>query len=445
MLAGRDMLSYFLRGVSGSFAVKVLGAGLTFLLSVFLARALGPAGYGQYAFLFSLAMSLGLIASLGSNTLNVRMVASYVTTGQWGAIRSLLAEGRIAILLASALLCGVLVASLHLLGSLDAWGGPLVFIAVAMVPLLAISHQRVGALRGLRRVVKSHVPEMLVVPGFALSVGFLLHMVIGAERFTSATALSVQLAAVFTAFVIGTVFLLRSMPEQVGRSPRQPHRLEWFHAAVPLLVVTIMQLVKQRGDVILLGALTTPEIVGKFFVAAQLVVLIAFFNMAVTMTLQPVIASLWVEGRTAKLQRVLHLCTLAGLAVALPIGLIFIFAAEQVIGLAYGSAYSDAAICLVILSVGRLIFAATGPMLQALTMTGHESDAAWMVAISAVVSIALYLLLIPRYGMEGAALAHSISLVLWNFLLGWRLYVRTGLIALAFVPFVVLFRSRGKK
>ena len=49
------------------------------------------------------------------------------------------------------------------------------------------------------------------------------------------------------------------------------------------------------------------------------------------------------------------------------------------------------------------------------------------VSFAAVVNVALNLLLIPAYGMIGAATATATSTLLWNFLLVVVLWYRTGI------------------
>ena len=61
-----------------------------------------------------------------------------------------------------------------------------------------------------------------------------------------------------------------------------------------------------------------------------------------------------------------------------------------------------------------------------LNMTGHERDTALVVGMSAVANIALNLLLIPRLGLEGAAIATALGTLAWNVLLSYFVYKRLG-------------------
>jgi O-antigen/teichoic acid export membrane protein len=68
-------------------------------------------------------------------------------------------------------------------------------------------------------------------------------------------------------------------------------------------------------------------------------------------------------------------------------------------------------------------------------MTGHERDAAFGITVGATANVILNALLIPRWGMEGAAIATGFSLLLWNVILVVRTRQRLGIrpTALGFV------------
>jgi len=76
------------------------------------------------------------------------------------------------------------------------------------------------------------------------------------------------------------------------------------------------------------------------------------------------------------------------------------------------------------LSVGQLINAATGSVGLLLIMTGYERDAAICVGISAVLNVVLNATLIPKWGLTGAAIATTSSMMVWNILLAIWVYRR---------------------
>ena len=117
----------------------------------------------------------------------------------------------------------------------------------------------------------------------------------------------------------------------------------------------------------------------------------------------------------------------AVLAGALPVVALFWIYGKDIVILVFGGEFREACTPLVILSLGQLINAAAGSVGFILNMTGHERDTAVGVTIAAAVNIVLNWLLIPRYQAVGAAWATGVSLMVWNVLLVYAVYRRTGL------------------
>src|SRR5690606_14902262 len=84
-------------------------------------------------------------------------------------------------------------------------------------------------------------------------------------------------------------------------------------------------------------------------------------------------------------------------------------------------------VALLILVFGQLINAGMGCVVVLLNMTGHERDTLNGVAVAAVANLLLNFLLIPRFGINGAAASTAVSLALWNILLARTVAKRLGL------------------
>ena len=70
--------------------------------------------------------------------------------------------------------------------------------------------------------------------------------------------------------------------------------------------------------------------------------------------------------------------------------------------------------CLVWLAVGQVVNALCGPVMYLLNMTGHERQAQRIVWIAAMGNLVMNVWAIPRFGIEGAAVATAFSMGLWN-------------------------------
>ena len=97
---------------------------------------------------------------------------------------------------------------------------------------------------------------------------------------------------------------------------------------------------------------------------------------------------------------------------------------------------------LVILTLGQLANASFGSVGALLNMTGHEKDAMKGMMYSLGVNFVLAFLLIPIYGMVGAATSTAVSLMVWNMIL--RYYVKKRL-NIESIGFIQVIKQRALK
>ena len=99
--------------------------------------------------------------------------------------------------------------------------------------------------------------------------------------------------------------------------------------------------------------------------------------------------------------------------------------------LLFGPQYTSGQTALVLLSLGQLVNIVAGPVAGLLTMTGHERDVVMGVGLGTGANLALSLILIPLWGINGAACAAAASLILWNVFLVRRVRRRLALSPIA--------------
>ena len=80
----------------------------------------------------------------------------------------------------------------------------------------------------------------------------------------------------------------------------------------------------------------------------------------------------------------------------------------------FGAEFEAGAASLVILAVGRLVSSMTGPVGSVLSVTGHQRINLAVYGAAAGLQLMLDLILIPQYGIVGAAVASTVAMVAWN-------------------------------
>ena len=234
------------------------------------------------------------------------------------------------------------------------------------------------------------------------------------------------IVAVFIAVFIASILIRKLLPQQHEcLTPLTMKFKDWKKAAYPLTIVGGLQLMYSYIDIIILGFFHSNEDVGAYRVVVQLGMLVVFGLTAINQMLHPYFSRLYVQQEIKKLQKIVTYSSLVISGIAVIPALIFLLGGGFVLKTVFGNEFSVGAIPLAILTMGQLANAMFGSVGALLNMTGHEKDAMRGMFYSFILNTILSFVLIPEYGMTGAAISTAISLLVWNIIL--RNYVKKRL------------------
>jgi O-antigen/teichoic acid export membrane protein len=433
---GRSFYKQLRRVTATTFVVDVGTVVLSLALSIVLARTLGAAEYGVYAYTVALVGAVGIPARLGLPRLIVREVAAYRTRSAWDRMRGLLRWANVTVLLGSV----ALATAAGTVAWILAGGNPAMVtfgLALPLIPLGALSALRSATLSGLHFVVLGKLPEAVVRPGVFLVLAGVTAVAFTSGSLRASSVITMEVVATAAAFVVGTVLLKTRLPREAYVGPATYATRAWLSSVMPLAMITGMQFINHRVDIIMLGAFGDAAEVGAYGVATRGADCVHFVLVSVNAVMAPTIASLYASGHMERLQRLVTVSARMVLLCSLPLGIAFIVAGRWILATVFGPEFGAGAPVLAILSAAQLVTAAGGSVALLLTMTGHESDTARSVGVAAVVNVILNFLLIPLWGGVGAAIATATSVVTWNTLLAVWAYRRLGIggTALGSFPF----------
>jgi len=415
------------RGTAGLFASRICFTGLMFLVSVILARLLSSGGYGAYTYALAWVVLLGVPGILGTDQLLVRQLAVYRTRGAWDLIRGFIRRANAAVLLVSlALAAGAAVIAKVLLSGRGGQAPAVFWLALVLLPLITLTRVRQAALQGLNILVVGQLPETIVQPSIFLILLAVAYWRLG-KHLTATWAMGMNVVATGAAFVVGALLLRKYLPAAAKGAELAYPDWKWLRNALPLMFLSSVAVIYGQADVLILGAIKGTKAVGVYGVADRGANLLAFLFTAAISAMAPAIASLYAGGDLEALQRMVTKLVRVTLALTLPVAVAFIGFGYWVLLWVYGADYVAGQRALAILSVGQLVNVAMGPVGMLLIMTGHEKDATWSIGISAVVNVGLNFALVPKWGLEGAAISAASSMVLWNCLMARAVHKRFGI------------------
>jgi O-antigen/teichoic acid export membrane protein len=385
-------------------------------LNLVLARQLGAPDFGAYAFAIACVEVLALLSPLGFDRLVTREASIEARRNQLTGVHGLLSAATRVTLAGS--VCGAVLAAaiVALLRSrLDPVLFPAFWIALCIVPVRALTHLRSGLLVGLDRPVLGTAATTAVYPALLL-LAVAIAGVFDQIRLTAATTMTIALSAaavtlVWVAYVSRTRLIVPPASAARARTWRR-----WLSAAFSMVSITALGVVNVRADVILVGTMINASSAGIYFVASQLAFGLRFGMMAATPALLSVAAPLHSDGAKSQLQAAVSSAARLVVAIAAAAYLLLMVAGRQVLGL-FGEEFVAGHRVMVVLATGTLLMMALGPNEPVLMMTGNEKRAALAGGASTVVNIGLNIVLIPRFGIEGAAAATAISGLAWAVIL----------------------------
>lgn len=393
----------------GVFIVRAGSAALLFLTQIVLARWMGAAEYGLFVTAWTCVLVLGGIVHLGFNVAMMRLAPQYYANKNYGAFRGLWAGGR-RVATTSATIVALLGLTAVWIVEMDGSAALALPLALAFLclPLYTRTDVQDGLGRGQGWTMDSIVPPFIVRP-LALLAMVAVAFVAGSPA-TAVTGMTLAFFSVVAANVMQTVLLKRRIRETVpGATPTYDYA-GWFKISLPLLAGGISEIVTLNADVLLLNLFRPPEEIGIYYAAAKTTALALFVLYAVGTAYAGRIAAASALGNRAEIE------TLVGQAVRwtfIPSAAVTltILAAGYPVLASFGEGFTDAYPLMFILAAGILTKASMGPSELILNMLGHQRASALSLATAAVLSVVLNLLLIPIWGVTGAAIATATAIV----------------------------------
>jgi O-antigen/teichoic acid export membrane protein len=301
---------------------------------------------------------------------------------------------------------------------------------------MVLASYKAGTLNGLHHVLHAQFLSVLCPPIIAFTLLAAAAVFLSAQLSTS-MVMTFSWVAFFSACVGGIIAVRHFLPRELRDVEPEYNRAGWLRAALPMVLIGVVHIVNKRTDILMLGMMMTDADVGVYSVACRYADFVTFPLLAANSALSPAVASLFAEGSMARLQRMVTKSARAILALSLPLALgIFIFRSQLL--LLFGAPCLEGETSLVILTTVNVLCAASGSASLILTMTGHEREVALWAGSTALLNIVLNAFFIPRWGINGAAVATAITAIIRNGSLIYRSYARLGIHTTAVAPYATI-------
>jgi len=183
----------------------------------------------------------------------------------------------------------------------------------------------------------------------------------------------------------------------------------------PMAISAITYLLMQSVDIILLTKYSSFEQVAYYSVAIKLTTILSLVLASVNTVYAPTFAE-WYSLKDFKSLKIgIKKSTRLIFVLTFPAILVVLLCANFILGL-FGNDYTSAKSALIVLLIGQAVNALCGSVGVYMNMTGKQVVFQRILITAFAINVTLNLILIPKYGMLGAAIATSISTIFWNIL-----------------------------
>jgi O-antigen/teichoic acid export membrane protein len=378
-----------------------------FILRIVLGRELGPEGLGVYTLSFTIYLFGMQFAAFGIGSALTKYVAEFID--DHATIRKYVSSGMTSSIVTGSLM-GIVLFLFAPYIAISFFRVPelegLIQLTAICYPFIAIQKAVLGTLNGYRRM---HLYALLMIVQNILVVGislalvsvFLLGVLGAVIGFVASTILIGILCPLLIREDIGLDACLWDIPALRATT------VFGFYA----VLATSIGFLNTQINSILIGYYLNPTEVGIFAVSILLAQTLTLIPSAIQTVTNPVMANLYGKGDFEGVRRVFYSTLKKSFFLSTGTAVFLAVCSPYIISLAFGEKFQASYLPLLILLIGSTIsatFTAVGASLGSINKVHIIFQ---INAVCVVLNIMLNILLIPSFGIIGAAIATSIMAI----------------------------------
>jgi O-antigen/teichoic acid export membrane protein len=402
-------LSNVAKQTSINFIGRIAKLGFSFITGILLARVLGPSLLGQYNLGNTVANFTTNFTKIGFDQGLVRFIPMYKTKNEYGKIKYLISMSFLISALLSILIGSVFYfysdfLAVSLFNDIEMSG--VLKITAFLIFIFTYYRLSSSVLKGIKRI-----DYLTIVSSFIVPITFLLSLLI-LNKYDVFTVISIRMFSYFLG-IIFIIYIIFKKEKFINVDFKKINLKKYFSFSSPLLFIGLLYFLISHIDILMLGYFLESADVGIYSVAVRISRMAVFLLSATNTIFGPTISELTAKKQFKTLEKLLKSITKIILVFSLNF-LLFVIIYNQEILTVFGSEYMLGGTVLIILTFGQFINAAVGPTGTILIMSGKQNYEVFNSIAICILNIILNIILIPKLGITGAAIATATSIVIIN-------------------------------
>ncbi|RWD91218.1 lipopolysaccharide biosynthesis protein [Mesorhizobium sp.] len=414
-----------------AFSIRIVSAVIAFISQVLMARWMGSFEYGIFVLVWVTMVIVGNLACLGFHTSVIRFIPEYRERGMLAELRGIVLASRLFVLVASTVIAA--------LGALGVWlASPWIenyyvvpfILGVICLPMIAMGDLLQGLARANSWALFALSPTYLVRP--VLILVFMALMLALNYAPDAKTAIFASIAATYVTTLGQLIGVTSRMDKKIPAGPTTVHFGQWFLVSLPIFLVESFFFLLTNADVLMVGAYLDPNDVAIYFATVKTLALVHFVYFAVKAGVAQRYAQ-FTHGEPERLAAFARETVSWTFWPSLAMALLVLALGEPMLVL-FGPEFTAGYPLLFLLVFGVVARGAVGPCESLLTMSGNQNICAAVYAMTLALNIGLNVMLIPHFGLWGAAVATSLAMIFEASALSFTVWRKLGIVMAIFVP-----------
>jgi O-antigen/teichoic acid export membrane protein len=396
-------VSTVIRGGSITVVGKMFNNLIRLALAIILARVLGTVQLGYYTLALStLNIAMG-VALFGLDAAVIRFIAVMQsrddTQKTWESIQ--IGTG-VSLIFSTFIGIFLYVFSYYLAVNVfnDLALVPYLQLISIFLPMLVLNDQLSNVLKGFKKFDLSVFSQYIFQPISRLVItGIILVIGLNAKTAILAYCLATVSSTAILIYFLNRDFSFKGKIKVSGSLLR-----ETLSFSVPVWLSSLLSKFKNNIQTLFIGSWDTIAGVGIFAVASQITFVSSEISSSINVTSKPIIAELVDQGDISQMERIYQLSNKWIVITQIPIFLAMVLFPKTLLQI-FGKEFADGSLTLIILAFGSLLKVGTGMGGIIIDMAGYTKMKLVNSILQVITFIILNIILIPRWGLVGAAVA----------------------------------------
>lgn len=390
--------------------IRIVGVVLGYAGTIAMTRTMPQGGFGQLSIAMTIVSLIAMLALCGVDQTSTRFVAEYLRSRNTAALGAFLLWSR-RIVFVAAIAATIIAMLIFWLGWSEWMSSSGLMILLPGVILVNYTAMIRGQLIGSGNAIFGQFAEQIVRPMIVLcgiaAIWFLETDLLSAVMIASVLLLSQLGAAIVQKIVQGRPLSVSTRSASIDQNM-------WIKVSLPLMLTTGIFLLMNRTDLLLVGALLGDRDAAAYSVAIRVATLVGIPLIATQQVFnRQIVRSATTADESNRIatssQRISIIAGILSLALFLPMCVLM----KPILNV-FGHEYVEAYPLVLILGGTYVVAAWLGPTGKILGLNDGHRILALLVLMAAIANLAIGLVLVPLHGAIGAAIATSVSTLIWK-------------------------------